>query len=101
QLALGGGQLLVPLYPPTRVEPFVMVAVLYALALIPVALTTVSQPALPELSHVSLRRIVRTASLGLAGCAVAGVVTGALLTLGPLYVVGLGRSVEDAAVFMG
>ena len=100
QLCLALGQLLIPLFSAGDGVAFVFAAGFYSLAALPVLLGRPSVP--PHRSNAStpLRPAVAQAPAGVLACAMAGFVTGALLTLGPLYVVSSGHSVDDVAVFM-
>lgn len=82
------------------VTVYVMVAMLVALGVVPVALTDQPPPHLPEVRPLGLLRLYRASPLGLVGTVVSGLVTGAFYGLGPVYVRRLGYEVADAALFM-
>lgn len=98
--AITVGQLLLPLYDPTRFELFVLASVLVSFAAVPVALTRTPGPA--PLTQVSFRlmRLVTISPVGIAGCVGIGLVTGAVWSVAPAYVLGVGLSVSDVAIFM-
>jgi MFS family permease len=95
-----GGQLLFGLDPRGGWELFSLVAILIALSLLPVALTTAPMPA-PLLS-VRLRplRLYRRSPVGFIGCVVVGFTNGAFWTLAPVYVVDSGLGEAMVATFM-
>ncbi|NLE86650.1 MAG: MFS transporter [Myxococcales bacterium] len=100
QVALAAGQLLVVVQPPTGSRPFILGALLYVLALVPIALTRTPQPVLIEGLRASLGGVLRRAPVAVGGCFVAGCTTGSLLNLGPAFGTAEGLSSEQVAVFM-
>lgn len=80
---------------------FALSSVLMSLALVPVALTRAPAPALPEQSLFGLRRLLEISPLGVVGCFVSGLTTGAFYALGPRYGADLGLETIEIAVFMG
>ena len=99
-VAITLGQLLLPLYDPGRFELFVIASVMVSLAAVPVALSTSPSPA--PITSVSLRfmRIITHSPSGVAGCAVAGLVSGAFWTLGPVFALKAGLNVTEVSLFM-
>src|SRR5690606_19785279 len=100
QIALATGQLLVIVQPPVGGVPFSLAALLYALALVPIALTRTPQPALTEPSRARLVDVIRAAPVAVGGCFVAGCTTGSLLNLGAPFGMASGFSTSEVAVFM-
>lgn len=98
--ALGGGQLLLNAWPVTGFQLFNLAALLFALSLLPVTLTRAPSPELVEAAPVGLGRLYRIAPLGLVGAAVAGVMSGTFVALGPVFGRAIGLGVSDVAVFM-
>ncbi len=100
QVALAAGQLLVVVQPPTGSRPFTLAALLYVLALVPIALTRTPQPVLNEGPRASLAGVLRRAPVAVGGCFVAGCTTGSLLNLGPAFGMAEGLTAQEVAVFM-
>jgi len=98
--AITAGQLLLPLYDPHRFELFIIASILVSLAAVPVALSTGAAPA--PVTRVSLRfmRIITQSPAGVAGCAAAGLVSGAFWTLAPVFALQAGLSVTEVSLFM-
>jgi MFS family permease len=98
--AITAGQLLLPLYDPHRFELFIISSILVSLAAVPVALSTSAAPA--PLTRVSLRfmRIITQSPAGVAGCAAAGLISGAFWTLAPVFALNAGLSVTEVSLFM-
>ncbi len=71
---------------------FILIAMSFATALIPMALTEVSNPEIAGRSHFGLRRLFAVSPLGAVACFAAGLVNSAFYGLVPVYgeAVGLG-----------
>ena len=80
--------------------PFVIVSVLLSFALLPLTLTPVAEPEPVEAPQLSLRLLYRTSPLGVSGALSAGLLTGALLGLGAVFVQRLGHADATVAAFM-
>jgi MFS family permease len=100
QLSLAGGQLLLFAYPPSDERVFTLAALLHAVALIPIALTYIEPPPPPSSARFGVRALFAVAPLGILGCLGSGLIVGALMTLGPVYVMALGHDVGRVAIFM-
>lgn len=80
--------------------PFVTVSVLLSFALLPLTLTPVAEPEPVQAPRLSLAMLVRISPLGVSGALTAGLLTGALLGLGAVFVQRLGHSDATVAAFM-
>jgi MFS family permease len=95
------GQLLLPVADPTGFKSFCIVAIIIALALVPIALTRVEAPTHAGASaRISLRGLYRQSPLGLVAAALCGVTTSAFFTLGPLFAQQRGLETGGVAAFM-
>lgn len=100
QIALAAGQLLLLMNVGAGARPFQFAALLYVLALLPIALTRTPQPSPGAGARVRLVEIVRRAPVAALGCFVAGCTTGTLQGLGAPFGVAIGLDAERVAVFM-
>jgi len=82
--AIGLGQLLLGVYDPLGVEPFALIGLLFALSLVPVALSRAKAPPLPEISYLSFRSLFRLSPMGIIGCFASGTIMGAFYGLFPI-----------------
>lgn len=98
--ALGGGQLLLNLWPVEGIELFCLVGLLTSLAVLPVALTRAAGPALERDPALPLRVLLEAAPLGLLGALVAGALTGGVYAVAPLYAHLVGLSPAGVSLFM-
>ncbi|WP_428407622.1 MFS transporter [Hyphococcus sp.] len=94
------GQAMIALADPTAFTLFAIVSILISLALVPVAMTTTTQPRPITSAKLDLRKLFRISPLAAAGCLAVGVANGAFWAVGAVYVQQLGYDVRTVAVFM-
>lgn len=80
---------------------FALTSVLLSLALVPIAMTRSPAPPLPERSMFGVRRLLEISPLGVAGCAVSGLTTGAFYALLPRFGAVAGFDNFGIAALMG
>ncbi len=100
-LAMGSGQFMLNLGDPYEPQLFMLTTLLFCLALIPVAVTRASYPAPVESSHFGFRELYRISPTAVMGCLCAGLSSGAIYGMGPVFAKNLGLSVADISRFMG
>jgi MFS family permease len=95
------GQLLLPVTAPTGFRPFCIVAIIIALALVPIAVTRAVAPTHAGGSaRISLRGLYRQSPLGVVAASLCGVTTSAFFTLGPIFAQQRGLDTSGLAAFM-
>ncbi|MBD8526801.1 MFS transporter [Pseudomarimonas arenosa] len=99
-VAIGIGQLLLPLAPIDSFVPFSLVALLTCLALMPVTWTRVAQPEITGAAPLPLAQLWRDAPSAAAGAFVSGIVMGAFWGLMPLFASGIGLDSGGVAYWM-
>ena len=72
-----------------------------SLAVVPIAITRVEAPRLPELTRFGFARLYAISPLGVVGCFAAGLVLGAFYGLGPVYAQKIGFDIPATTQFMG
>ncbi|WP_299193671.1 MFS transporter [uncultured Erythrobacter sp.] len=98
--AMTVGQYLLLLADPAGFVLFSLVAVLIAVAIVPVALTQIELPSPPREAKLNLRRLWAVSPLAVAGCFVVGLTNGAFWSIGPIYVQQMGYGSAMIASFM-
>jgi MFS family permease len=99
-LALGIGQYLLLIYGPEAIQSFMLVAMLFALGLVPIALTPVTQPVPIRTVGLPLRELFRRAPVGTVGAGVSGLITGAFWGLAAVFAREIGLSDAGVATFL-
>jgi MFS family permease len=83
--ALAFGPFLIASSPPTAAEPLMIAAILIALAMAPICLTSQAQPEPPQAQPLAIREQFRTAPAAVIACFGAGLINAGVLTIAPLY----------------
>jgi MFS family permease len=99
-LALAGGQFLLLVYDPASLSAFVLSSVLIILAIIPIAVTRVTEPLIELHEHLRLRRLFNLSPLGAVGAICAGFVGGAFWGMTPVFGSRLGLDETAIALLM-
>ncbi len=99
-IGLGIGQLLLLTGDIDTLFLFAVASVLLSLGLVPVALTRVQEPQIHDVERLGLRKIFEASPSGVVGSVFAGVGTGALWGLGPVFATGIGLSKAGISGFM-
>ncbi|MGI9245819.1 MAG: MFS transporter [Steroidobacteraceae bacterium] len=97
---LGLGQLLLNVADPRSTLLFILVSILISVAMVPMALTSNSAPAIAMPVRVRPRDLLRRSPLGVVGVAVSGAVSGCLYSLGALYAADEGFTTFQVSLFM-
>lgn len=99
-LALGVGQFLIGIYGVSGLASFMVVALLFALGLVPVALTRAAQPVPVVAARLSVRAVYENAPTGLMGALLSGAATGSLWGLAAVFGAHIGLDASHAALFV-
>jgi len=94
------GNLLVGIDDKTGFVLMMIVAFIYSIVLLPVTLSKVESPAIPEAKGLSLYRLYNISPLGFIGVFVSGVTLGMMFGAGPLFATLSGLDVEQTTHFM-
>jgi len=99
-VGLIGGQALLSLGDPAGFELFVLISIVLSVALVPVALTSTTQPAPVLVVKIDLVHLFQMAPAALFGVFSVGLLLGALWSLAPIFAQALGMSIDGVALFM-
>lgn len=100
KVGFAGGQLMLAVGDVAGLAFYMGGAALYALCLIPVALTTSTSPSVPDIAPLRLRELYRIAPAGVVGCFATGLINSAVISLSPVYGARLGLSTTAIAILM-
>jgi MFS family permease len=100
-LGFGLGQLLLAVTDPASVTPFLVVAAIYSLSVVPLTMSTTPAPAhATQVSGLPIRQVVQSAPLGPATSAVSGIGVSIVVGLGAAYGASIGLSVKEVGWLM-
>lgn len=100
-VGLGSAQfLLIPTDPKTD-QPFMLAAVMIALAMVPIVLGAHRAPEIALPRKVRYRELYRDSPLGVVAVTVSGLITASVYTMGPVYAQLSGLGTTGVATFMG
>ena len=100
-IGLGSAQfLLIPTGPRTD-RPFMLVAVLISLAIVPIVITAQRAPEIELPRKVRHRELYRNSPLGVVAVTVSGMVSSSISSMGPVYARLSGLGTSGVAAFMG
>ena len=97
---LGTAQFLLVLSDPHTTAPFMLVSALISLALVPIVASAQPVPEIATPRGVRFRDLYVSAPLGLAGVAVAGMVSAIIFSMGPVFARLIGLDAGGVALFM-
>ncbi|MBS0364644.1 MAG: MFS transporter [Proteobacteria bacterium] len=99
-VGLGGAQFLLVLASPQSDEPFMLVAALISVAMVPILASTqeVSAPAVPQ--RVRMRELYRNSPTGVVAVAISGLISSTIFSMGPVYARLSGFGTRGVAAFM-
>jgi MFS family permease len=84
-LGLGAAQFLLLAAEPRSPTPFMVIAGLISLALVPIMISATHAPPIDAPTNVKMSELALSAPMGLAGVAVAGMVSATIFSMGPVY----------------
>ncbi|MEM8812608.1 MAG: MFS transporter [Pseudomonadota bacterium] len=99
-VATMAGQLLINIADTAGSALFMLVTVLYCLAIIPIALTPTNEPTPIPTAKLDLKELIAVSPVGTIGCFLVGIVEGAFWTLGPVFGQQRGMDVFEVTLLM-
>ena len=99
-IGLGVGQVLLLTGDVNTLFLFAVASVLLSMGLVPVALTRVPEPVIHDVERLGLGKIYQASPSGVVGSVFAGLGTGAVWGLGPVFAAGIGLSKAGISGFM-
>jgi MFS family permease len=100
-IGLGGSQFLLIPTDPRTATPFILVAILISLAIVPIVVAAQSAPEIALPRRVSYRDLCRDSPVGVLTVTIAGMVTSNVYSMGPVYAKLSGLDTSGVANFMG
>jgi len=94
------GQFLLNVSDPLSWTPYILIAILTCLSIIPVSLTKAGDPVTSEPSYLKFSKLLKISPLGVVGCLLSGIMLGAVYGLAPLYAQEIGLDLKNISLFM-
>jgi MFS family permease len=98
--ASGVAPLLLSIADPNDPLLFTAVAIAFATAVLPMALTTVGNPEIESRAHFGILRLFRISPLGVVACFGSGLVTSAFYGMTAVYIEGIGLTARHLSVLL-
>jgi MFS family permease len=99
--ALGAGQFLLNISDVSTIIPFCIVAMLCSLSIVPLSMTRATCPNIEDISALSFRKLYKLSPSSVIGCFSAGLITGVIYGLMPLFIKELNLPDSFVASVMG
>lgn len=100
-LALGSGQFLINLSDTTNVSLFVLVSVLFSIAIVPISLTQSEAPAPVPKVQFGVVDLFKLSPLAVVGAATAGITNASFFGMAPVFARESGLPLAGVSIFMG
>ena len=94
------GQLSLNIPDPSGTLVYILISIIFSIALIPVSLTALPAPNIQIFRSTSVREAFKISPVGFACCIVSGILVGSFYLLGTIYASSIGMSIKDVSMFM-
>lgn len=99
-LGASTGQLLLNIPDPKGIVIYIVVSVIFSLALVPISLTALPSPNITVHKSMSLIKLYKISPVGVIGCLCSGIFVGGFYSLGAIYANLIGLDVQMTSLFM-
>lgn len=94
------GQLFLNIPDHTGYLIFILISIIFSVALIPVSLTALPAPNIQIIKSMPYKKAYQISPVGFVGCIASGLLVGTFYLLGTIYASNLGLSIKDVSLFM-
>ena len=99
-LGAASGQLFLNIPDKLGFITFILISILYSIALVPISLTALPSPDIKQHKSMSFKQLYKIAPVGVVGCIVSGILVGNVYTLGTIYAEKSGLDMAQISLFM-
>jgi MFS family permease len=99
-IAVGCGQMLLPIADPMGFQLFILVGMLFAASIIPFSLSRTEPPALPETARLEIGWLFRNAQVSAVAALGIGAANGSFWSLSPVFGAASGMNTGEIATFL-
>jgi len=97
---LGLGTLLLNFSSPEKYEPFILISLLFSIALIPILLTKRKPPKFKKISSINIKQLYKISPLGTFSMFCTGFIHSSLFTLGAVYAAKINFTIFEISLFL-
>lgn len=94
------GQLLISVPDPSGMLMYIIISIIFSLAMIPISLTQLSAPTIETHANMPIKRAYEVSPVGFVCCIASGVLVGTFYMLGTIYATSLGLNLKEVSLFM-
>ncbi len=97
---MGLGTLLLNFSSPEKYEPFILISLLFSIALIPILLTKRKPPKFKKISSINIKQLYKISPLGTFSMFCTGFIHSSLFTLGAVYAAKMNFTIFEISLFL-
>jgi Arabinose efflux permease len=94
------GTLLLNFSSPEKYEPFILISLLFSIALIPILLTKRKPPSFKKISSINIKQLYKISPLGTVSMFCTGFIHSSIFTLGAVYAAKINFSIFEISLFL-
>lgn len=94
------GQLFLNIPDPSGLLLYIIISILFSLAMMPVSLTKLSAPVIENHKSMDFRKAYAISPVGFICCIASGILVGTFYMLGTIYATEIGLSLKNVSIFM-
>ena len=94
------GQLLISVPDPSGMLMYIIISIIFSLAMIPISLTQLSAPTIETHANMPIKCAYEVSPVGFICCIASGVLVGTFYMLGTIYATSLGLNLKEVSLFM-
>ena len=99
-VAFAAGNLLLNVSSPTKYEPFILISVLFSIALIPILLAKKKPPKFKKTASMSIKELYRISPFGSFAMLCTGFIYSAVLTLASVYAANMNLTIYEISILL-
>jgi MFS family permease len=99
-VGLGAGTLLLNFNTPEQFEPFILISLLFSIALVPILLTKRSAPKFKKISFIKIKQLYKISPLGTVSMFCTGLIHSAIFGVGAVYATTMNFTIFEISLFL-
>ncbi|MDR1026289.1 MAG: MFS transporter [Lactobacillus sp.] len=99
-MGAGMGQVLLNIPDPNGITIYILISILFSIALVPISLTALPTPDITVHENMPLKKLYQKTPVGVLGCFISGWMVGSFYTLGTVFSERIGLNIQETSMFM-